>query len=105
MASAGAVSIRTFVPADFDQCINLFADGMNYYSQSNGYEGLRGPVCARLSRCGLPAAAVAGLLGLTQPVCAQYLGWRAGYIKKGIETDLSIEGYGGAEAGMTAVRS
>ena len=38
MASAGAVSIRTFVPADFDQCINLFADGMNYYSQSNGYE-------------------------------------------------------------------
>jgi hypothetical protein len=46
MASAGAISIRTFVPADFDQCINLYADGMNYYSQSNGYEGLRGPVCA-----------------------------------------------------------
>ena len=29
--------------------------------------------------------------------------WRAGYIKKGIETDLSIEGYEGAPAGMSSV--
>jgi hypothetical protein len=40
----GAFSIRTFEPADFDQVCNLYADGMNYYCQTNGYEGLRGVV-------------------------------------------------------------
>ena len=58
-----------------------------------------------LATCGLPAAAVAGPRWDSHSLRAQYLHWRAGYIKKGIETDLSIEGYGGAEAGMTAVRS
>ena len=44
MDPSGAFSIRTFEPADFDQVCNLYADGMNYYCQTNGYEGLRGAV-------------------------------------------------------------
>ena len=49
MDSSSAFSIRTFVPADYDQVCNLCADGMNYYSQVNGYDGIRGVVSASIA--------------------------------------------------------
>ena len=47
MDPSGAFSIRTYEPADFDQVCNLYVDGMNYYSQANGYDGMRGTVRVR----------------------------------------------------------
>ena len=33
----GEVSIRRYELADFDQVVQLFGDGMRYYSEENGY--------------------------------------------------------------------
>ena len=53
----GEVSIRRYELADFDQVVQLFGDGMRYYSEENGYT-IR-PVFNRL-RCVSPHRTTAG---------------------------------------------
>jgi hypothetical protein len=98
----GEVSIRRYELADFDQVVQLFGDGMRYYSEENGYT-IR-PVfnrlrCASHSRAS-PHRTTAGQLGgsalpaylpaaTTAPLPPVI--HRERYIQAGIDNDLSAD--------------